>query len=433
MSCLERFSEIGLEHALIQKKQDISRYLDTAWTAQVIRAAILAGILFITAPAIALFFNNSQAVMLIRAIGLAALLKGLINIKVLYFKKELRFNRQFAYQSAGVIAEFIVAVALAIILRNAWALIFGLLANCLVTLLASYIIYPYRPRLALDVKKFKELFGFGKWILGTSILIFLSTQGDDIFVGRLLGIAALGFYQLAYRISNMPTTEITHVISQVTFPAYSKLQDNIQKLREAYLKVLRLTTFLAFPLAGLIFILAPDFTMVFLGEKWMPMVPVMQVLALAGLFRALAAIPGPLYLARKTPNLPFKKNGLRLLFTLGPIYPLINSYGITGAAFAVLLGILAALGYDIYYFKRIANLGIQFKKLAKDLAPVLGSTFLFCVILAFMKASLEATVLNFAIMVLSALLVYTGSNYLWGKVSGQATIRELKDIIRQLH
>lgn len=433
MSCLETFSETGFEQALIQKKQDISQYLDTAWTAQLLRAAFLACLLFIAAPAIGAFFNSLKAVILIRTIALAVLFKGLTNIKTIYFIKEMKFNKQFAYQSIGVIAEFVVAVSLAIILKSAWALIFGLLVNHLVSLLVSYIIYPYRPRLSFDLKKFKELFGFGKWLLGSGILIFLVTQGDDIFVGKLLGVAALGFYQLAYRISNMPATEITHIISQVTFPAYSKLQDNLPQLREAYLKVLRVSSFLSFPVAGLIFILAPDFTRVFLGEKWMPMVGAMQVLALVGLFRALTATPGPLYLARKTPNLSFKKNALRLLFTLGPIYPLIKSYGITGAAFCVLFGILAALGYDLYYFKKLANLNIQFRQLARDLAPALGFTVLFCIILALMKTGLNQSFLSIVFMVFSALVIYAAGSYFYGKIYSFATMKELKEIVGQFH
>ncbi|GAI54637.1 unnamed protein product, partial [marine sediment metagenome] len=196
---------------------------------------------------------------------------GFVNIGVLYFQKELEFNKQFIYRASGTLADFVVAVAAVLILKSVWALVFGLLAGNFVRLIVSYLVHPYRPHFKLDLAKTKELFGFGKWILGSSILVFLITQGDDIFVGKLLGITFLGFYQMAYRISNAPATEITHVISQVTFPAYSKLQDNLPGLREGYLKTLQLTAFISIPLAGGIFILAPEFTTIFLGDKWMPM------------------------------------------------------------------------------------------------------------------------------------------------------------------
>src|SRR4030042_3231124 len=122
-----------------------------------------------------------------------------------------------------------------------------------------YVISSYRPRLQLNRTQARELFRFGKWIAGTSILIFLIINGDDIFVGKLLGVVMLGFYQMAYKISNTPTTEITLVISQISFPAYSKLQDNLPKLKDAFLMILKLTAFISFPLAAFIFIIAPEF------------------------------------------------------------------------------------------------------------------------------------------------------------------------------
>jgi lipopolysaccharide exporter len=260
MATLETFSQTGFQAALIQKKEDIKSHLDAAWTVLILRGFILFTILYLIAPYAATFFNAPEAKSIIQVIGFAILLQAFTNIGVIHFQKELEFNKEFIYQFAGTLADFIVAVSAVLILQNVWALVFGLLAGNAARFIVSYFIHPYRPHLSSDLGKAKELFGFGKWILGSSILVFLITQGDDIFVGKLLGATALGFYQLAYRISNMPATEITHVISQVSFPAYSKLQDNISNLREAYLKVLQVTAFLSFPIAGLIFVLAPDFT-----------------------------------------------------------------------------------------------------------------------------------------------------------------------------
>jgi O-antigen/teichoic acid export membrane protein len=234
MATLETFSQTGFQAALIQKKEDIRSHLDAAWTVLILRGFILFTILYLVAPYAAVFFNAPEAKPIIQVIAFSILLQAFTNIGVIYFQKELEFNKEFKYQFAGTLTDFIVAVSAVLILRNVWALVFGLLAGNAARCFVSYLIHPYRPHLSFDLGKAKELFGFGKWILGSSILFFLIMQGDDIFVGKFLGATMLGFYQLAYRISNMPATEITHVISQVTFPAYSKLQDNIPKLREAY-------------------------------------------------------------------------------------------------------------------------------------------------------------------------------------------------------
>jgi O-antigen/teichoic acid export membrane protein len=359
MSALETFSQTGFAQALIQKKEKTEKYLDAAWTFMLIRNIALFAILFLGAPYIAYFFEAPEASLLMRVIGISLLfgssggIGGFANIGILYFQKELEFNKQFIYRLTGTLADFVVAVSSAIILKSIWALVFGLLAGNIVRFFVGYLIHPYRPRLNFDFDKARELYTFGKWILGSSVLVFLITQGDDIFVGKLLGVTMLGFYQMAYRISNMPATEITHVISQVTFPAYSKLQDNIPKLREAYLKTLQLTAFISIPLAGGIFILAPDFTKIFLGEQWMPMVPAMQVIALWGLSRSIAATTGPLFNGIGKPRINTWLQLAKLILIAIFIYPLTMLWDITGTALAVVAAALCIDPVCVYLVAKI--------------------------------------------------------------------------------
>ena len=97
ISTLETFSQTGFQTALIQKKDNIESYLDTAWTVSAIRGLLLFLILFLSAPIIAEFFNSPQAVLIIRVVALSTLLSGLRNIGVVYFQKELEFKKQFLY------------------------------------------------------------------------------------------------------------------------------------------------------------------------------------------------------------------------------------------------------------------------------------------------------------------------------------------------
>ena len=336
IATLETFSQTGFQAALIQKKENVESYLDTAWTVSAIRGIVLFLILFFSAPVIAKFFNSPQATLIIKVIAVSTLLSGFRNIGILFFQKELEFNKHFIYEFSATIVDLTVAISLAFILRNVWALVWGGLAANFVRLFMSYIIQPYRPQIRFEKEKFQDLFGFGKWVIGSGILVFLITQGDDIFVGKMLGITALGLYQMAYLISNLPATEIALIISKVTFPAYSKLQEDLPKLREAYLKVLQLTAFISIPLAGGIFILATDFTQIFLGEKWMPMVPAMKVLAVCGMIRSLGATAGPVFHAVGKPNILTKLTLIKLLTLSILIYPLTQKYGLLGTSLSVL-------------------------------------------------------------------------------------------------
>jgi len=432
MATLETFTQTGFQAALIQKKEDIRSNLDAVWTVLILRGFILFAILYFIGPYVAIFFNTPEAKPIMQVIGFSVLLQAFTNIGVIYFQKELEFKKEFIYQVAGTLADFIVAVSAVLILQNVWALVFGLLAGKAARCFVSYLIHPYRPHLSLDLGKAKELFGFGKWILGSSILIFLITQGDDIFVGKLLGVTALGFFQLAYRISNLPATEITHVISQVTFPAYSKLQDNIPKLREAYLKVLQITAFLSFPIAGLIFILAPDFTRIFLGEKWMPMVPAMMALCIFGVTRSIGATMGPILYSTGRPKIQTRLSGFQLLAMAVIIYPLTIQWGILGSSLAVVIPNILAL---ILITREAKNI-IEFRY--KDFflsitAPIIAVfIMLFAIFLKHSFLPSNSNILNFFMLVILGSIIYFGIIYLWDRNTGYKMRHEIHEIFSNL-
>ena len=415
ISTVETFSQTGFQTALVQKKGNITDYLDSAWTVSVLRSIILFTILFLSAPYVLSFFDSSAPPLIIQVISISILFQGFNNIGIVYFQKELEFNKLVVYRLCSTLAYFVISITAALILRNVWALAYGILAEGLTGLITSYLIHPYRPRFHFDLKKMKELFGFGKWVFGSTILIFLITQGDDIFVGKMLGVAALGFYQMAYRISNIPATEITHVISQVTFPAYSKMQDNLPRLRESYLRVLQFTTFLSFPIAGLIFTLAPDFTKIFLGEKWMPMVPAMQVLCIFGLTRSIGATMGPILYSLGRPKLQTKLSSIQLIAMAVIIYPLTIRWGILGTSLSVVIPNIIALLMITITVKNI--IGLRYNDFFMVLiVPFVAVLIMLLVILLIpFLLPFGTNILNSSILAIISSIVYLLIIFLWDK------------------
>jgi len=343
MSALETFSTVGFKQALIQKKENTDNYLDAAWTVLIIRGFVVFIIVYLVAPYVAFFFHTPEVKPIIQVLGLVTFFQAFANIGVVFFQKELEFDKVFIYRFVGISTNFIIAVVAAIILRSVWALVLGLLAEKVVSTIISYLIHPYRPHLSKDIEKAKELFGFGRWILGSSMLTFIGEHIDDIFVGRVLSAMALGFYQMAYRISNMLETEITTVISSVAFPAYAKIQDQQTRLQKAYFRIMRLIFAVSLPITIGMVLLAPEFTRIFLGEKWMPMVTVMQLLAVAGLIKSIVSTGSPLFIGSGYPKYEFYMQLIRGLTIIIIIYPLIIYMGISGAALGVILSIAGML------------------------------------------------------------------------------------------
>lgn len=430
ISMLLTFSGTGFAPALIQKKSGISDYLNTAWCVEAIRGIALAFILLLLAPLIATFFNNPEAKLVIQVMAIAMALAGFTNMGMIYFQKELQFEKLFIYNFSTQMATLIVSVSLAFILRNAWALVYGTIFGVMTKLILSYALHPFRPSFEFDLAKAKELFSFGKWLLGSGILVFLITQGDDIFVGKLLGVTALGFYTMAYRLSNLPATEITHVISQVTFPAYSKLQDNLLKLKEGYLKTIQLTAFISTPLAGGIFILAPEFTRIFLGEKWMPMVPAMQVLTLWGFIRSIGSTQGPLLYAIGKPEIITKIHFLQAILLISAIYPFTIKWGILGASLAILLSsLINPIGYYAYYYI-LNKIGCPFLTFIRLLViPLISTLVMVLFIKLFFICLPELNFTTFLGTIGIGILIYLGIIYYFEKQCNYNITKLVKQII----
>jgi len=432
MATLETFSQTGFHQALIQKKHDIKPYLDSAWTFLILRGVILFAILYLIAPYTATFFDAPEAKPIIQIIGLSVIFQAFTNIGIIHFQKELEFNKQFIYQLSGLLTDFVVAIAAVLILRNVYAIVFGLLAGNLAMLITSYIIHPYRPHLNFDIHKANELFGYGKWFLGSSVLIFLLTQGDDIFVGKFLGITALGFYQMAYRISNLPATEITHVISQVTFPIYSKIQDDIPKLREVYLRVLQLTALISLPFTALIVLLAPDFTIIFLGEKWMPMVPVIMVLCIFGVTRSIGATMGPILFSVGKPKIQMKVSSIQLIAMAIIIYPLTMRWGILGASLGVVIPnilVLILISAEVRNIINVTNKDF----IMSIITPVIAVFAMFCIM--FLKQILLPSVsstINFFIGLVLYVCTYFIIIYLLDRGKGYIIWHGIQEIVNNI-
>jgi len=329
---LERLTEGGFDSALVQKDEEIKPYLNSAWTMQVLRGAAIAVIMGLLAPLIAAFFDAPESVAVIRWVGFSVLIRGFTNIAVIYFVKELRFGGYFLLQMSDKAANIIVSITAAIVLRNVWALVLGVLAGAIVRVVTSYIIQTYRPRFEWAWGKVKNLFDFGKWILWSNLLTYLTGNIDDIVVGRVVGVRELGFYRMAYNLSQSMATEITQVTSQVTFPAYSKLQDSKERLARAYFSSLHIVSFVGFPLAIGTILVAPDLTFGLLGAKWEPIIVPMQLLSAAGLARGLGATIGPLFQSQGRPNIPPRFSIVKLAILAIGLYPVVNRWGMNGAA-----------------------------------------------------------------------------------------------------
>jgi len=368
VSLTEGITVTGFSAALIQKQKKTEELLNVTWTFELVRCLVLFLILFSAAPLFASFFNEPRATLILQVIAFSLVFQGLRNVGVIYFRINLDFHKQFVLEIVPLIANISVVIPLAFVLRNVWALVCASLTSRIATCVISYVMHPYRPRLEFEIKKAKELFNFGKWILGTSILAMIREQGVTMFVGKFLGMSILGFYNRAGAFSIMLFRQIVAIVWQVGYPLYSQLQSNPVKFRRAFIKTLQLLTFLGIPMAGGLFVLSRDFTHLFLTDKWLPIVPLIQILCLLAVVTFVTTPAGILFYASGRPSINTKIAAFGLIILASLIYPLSLRWGVVGTVSSLFLSVL--LLSPIIWYVAIKTIKCSFPEFVK---PVLFS------------------------------------------------------------
>jgi PST family polysaccharide transporter/lipopolysaccharide exporter len=411
LASLKQFSKLGIDDALIQAEDDdVDEELNTFWSMEAARGVVLCGIMFGAAPLIAGFFSEPRATPILRVLAFSPLAIGLRNPAVVYFQKNLEFHKQFLYRVSGSVVYFVVGVGYALLSPTVWALVIGYVAGDVVRTVVSYLADDYRPWPSFDFGIAKQRFGYGKWVTGTTILYFLYSRGDDAFIGWALSATALGFYQLAYRLSNAPATEITHTISGVTFPAYSKVQNEIGKLREGFFNTIRITTLVSFPMAIGIAAVAPTFVDAFFGADWRPMVPAMQLLAVYGLMRSLGATFGPVWKAVGRPDYVTKLSLLRVVLIALLIYPVTMRFGIEGTALLITgIYVFPMMPLDVYLV--LDTVDSSLARFVREVSyPFVASLLMgVAVTLVQNQLALGSAVLEFAVLVGVGVVTYAAA------------------------
>ncbi len=375
---LSVFTNTGIEPAIIQRKDCNERVLNTAWVISVIRGIFLCILLFIAAPYVALFFNDSRLTLIVRVISITLLASGFRNIGLILLQKELDFRKRTYFSLIVSTCTTTTAIILAFILKNVWALVVAEVVGSFVSLFVSYLIHPFRPRFQFNRIASRELLAFGRYIFASGVLVYLITQGDDAFVGRFLGMTALGFYQYAYYLSNLPATNITHVISQIIFPAYCKIQEEQEALWTGFLRVIGLTAFLAFPLSGLLLVLAVPIVRFLYGSQWLPIVPALQVLCVFGAIRSIAATTGPLFTALGKPKFIFYVNLAKLGLIAVLVFPLTRQYGIVGTSLSVTIPMIVEQ-FALWKILSRALPSVRIRGIVGELwPPILGVVLMGC-------------------------------------------------------
>ncbi len=341
---LKLVTEQGLADAIVQRADLEPEHLDSAFWLSIGLGAVLTAGLAAASWLIANIVNQPDIapvlVWLAPVLGLA----GLSSVQRAILSRELRFASLTLRTLASVIVGGIVGVVAALRGYGVWSLVAQLLTIEVVGVIALWTASDWRPHFRFSRRHLRDLIGFGVNVLGFRILRFFNTRIDNLIVGSVLGPTALGLYVVAYRILQLLINVTTAIIGSVAFPVLSRVQDDRPRVQNAYYKAIRLTSMIAFPAFLGLVVVAPEVTRLVFGPQWDASVPVMQVLALAGLVNSVLFVNGIVMKSLGKPSWRLAIMGLTALI-LTTAFTLVVSAGIiaVATAFAIISLVLAPL------------------------------------------------------------------------------------------
>lgn len=362
----EVFIDGGFGAALIQKQNANKEDYSTIFYWNLFVAVVLFVVLFFASPSVAAFYNMPNLCDVLRVISIVLIINGFSVIQTTILTKQLKFKLIAKVNIIATIIGVIASIIAAVLGLGVWSLVIKVILTGFIVAVLLWLYNDWRPILVFSWTSFKELFTFGGLLLLSRLINTLFENLQALVIGKFFTAKDLGYYSQAKRLDQVPSGSISKIVTNVTFPVFSKISDNINVLRSAVKKNIVCTTYLLFPLEILLIVIAEELIIFLISDKWVEAIPYFRIICIYSMFITLNAINTNLYIAVGKSNVYFWVQLIKKILGIGLLIAGIR-FGVSGIAWSLpisgfLWWIIAAI-----VNRKLINYG--FLKQAIDVAP----------------------------------------------------------------
>jgi len=356
----------GFSSALIQKRDVTQEDYSTIFFVNIILALALFIILFVTAPLIAVFFHQIELINLLRVLGFVLILNAFNIIQNTQLIRNVDFKKIAIINVIATLLACTLAIILAFSGFGVWSLVVQMLAIAFFRTLFLWIWNNWRPNLIISLNSLKNLFGFGSKLLFSALLDTLYTNIQSLIIGKMFSVRDLGLYSQAIKMGEVPVTTLSGVVAQVTFPVFSRLQDDLISMKNGVKKSLKSLVYVNFPIMVLLIIIAKPLFLILFTDKWNDAVPYFQILCLPGMLLTLHITNLNILKAAGRSDIYFYLVIPKQIIGIVSIIIGIQ-FGIIGMLYAMAATSYICLGINAYYSGKVIKYGM--KEQFKDVIP----------------------------------------------------------------
>ena len=367
------FIDCGFTSALVQNQKRTEIDFSTAFYFNIFIAVIFYGILFVLSPYIASFYKLPILTSVTRVLALSLPISALVAVNRAKLQIAVDFKTQTKASLSAVILSGIIGIWLAYKGFGVWALVAqAILGNIFNVILLFYFVR-WLPLLQFSLSSFRKMFGFGSKLLLSNLLDTLYTNMYPLVIGKFFSTAELGLYSRAFHFANLPSNISTSIVSRVTFPILSQIQDDKPKLFAVYKQYLAVACAIYAPIILGICAIAKPLILVLIGAKWQGTIVLLRILCIACAFDCITSVNLNLLYVKGYTHLVLKLNVIKKTIAF-VILVIFLQFGLQGLCYGQILYAQIAVFLNTYYTEKI--LGLSYTDQMKDVLPIyLVATF----------------------------------------------------------
>lgn len=354
---VEAVFELPLAQSLIRIADLRQAHLDTAFTLGMLRGLVLAAVMAALAVPFAMFYGDGRLVLLVCILSIAPAARGMSSPAMVTFARKMSFHRDFMLETLGKLLSALIAIALALWLRNYWAMVAVTVLTPVFTAILSYIFAPYRPRLSLaEWPTFSKFLG---WSSAAQVVFAINWQCDRLLLGRLVTPATLGRFAMASDVSALPFQALVLPLLRPLTAAFSLIGNDRARLGAAYVKASSALLMVGLPIMLILSGLAEPAVRLVLSDRWLASADILRWLALAIIPAMFVAPLAPLAMALDRTEIFLRQSAIELVFKLPAIAAGALLFGIPGVIAARLLAPFVMMMVGIIFVRQLTGITIR--------------------------------------------------------------------------
>lgn len=350
------FIDSGFSTALIQKKNRTNIDFSTVFYFNIAVSVILYLLLFFASPLISRFYAQPQLTLLTQVLSLNIIISAFSIIQNTKLTIDLDFKSIAISNFSAVIFSGIIGIYMAYNGFGVWALVGQNISRAIVLAIILWILSKWKPELLFSYSSFRQLFRFGSRLLGAGMIATVLRNIYNITIGKFFNSAELGYFSRAKDFTDLTSETVTSILSKVTFPVLAELQDDKERLVSAYKKLVRMTAFVIFPVMGLLAAIADPFIRVLLTEKWIAVVPLLQLLCIARVLTPISTLNMNILNVIGRSDLFLKLDIIKIPVILGSLF-LAIPYGVKAVVIGHVISSIISFLINTYYPSKFYDYG----------------------------------------------------------------------------